>query len=137
MKSTFKIQQPPGVLPPTEVGVQVGALRRLVRESLDDLGLSCIADSAALVVSELVTNALVHSGGQEGILSLSLRDDRLRIEVHDGVPSYRPVYWSAGAADEHGRGLVLVNAIADDWRGSWGVSNNGASTWCELALAAS
>ncbi|WP_240121714.1 ATP-binding protein [Streptomyces sp. MUM 2J] len=137
MSSTFEIKQrPPGELPPREDGEQVGVMRHRTRERLNARGLAYVAEEAVLIVSELVTNAIVHSGGREITVTLSLRDGFLRIDVHDGVPGYRTLPQAPSDTDEHGRGLVLVKSIAEDRRGTWGVADGGATTWCELSLAA-
>ncbi|MFJ2906224.1 ATP-binding protein [Streptomyces sp. NPDC087212] len=112
-------------------------MRQVTRNCLLARGLFCIADDAALVVSELVTNAIVHSGGQRVTVALSLRDGFLRIDVHDGVPNSHALPRAPCDADEHGRGLVLVKAIAEEQRGTWGIEDGGATTWCELSLTAS
>ncbi|MFI8306993.1 ATP-binding protein [Streptomyces sp. NPDC085927] len=117
--------------------MQVAEMRRLTRTHLVEEGLSCYADDAVLVVSELVTNAVQHSHGREVTLTLTLHNGYLRINVHDGVPSRWPTPENPCDEDEHGRGLLLVQTVADDRRGAWGISNDGASTWCELALAVS
>ncbi|WP_245001571.1 ATP-binding protein [Streptomyces alfalfae] len=137
MNSTFEIRQrPPGELPPAEDGEKVGIMRLRTRQRLCARGLSYIADEAVLIVSELVTNAIVHSGGRQVTVTVSLRDGSLRIEVHDGVPSRHGRPGSPRDADEHGRGLILVQLLAEEGRGAWGVANGGTSTWCELSLAA-
>lgn len=117
--------------------LQVAQMRRLTLTHLVEEGLSCFADDVVLVVSELVTNAVQHSHGREITLTLSLRNGYLRVKVHDGVTSHRPTPWKPCDEDEHGRGLLMVQAIAGARRGSWGVSDDGASTWCEMALAVS
>lgn len=87
-----------------------------------------LSDDAALVVSELVTNAQLH-GELPGCLRLRLRRDRLRIEVEDrGRTLPQP-----GGLAEHavtGRGLGLVSALARDW----GVDPvpGGKVVWAEL-----
>ncbi|MEU1022941.1 ATP-binding protein [Streptomyces sp. NPDC005904] len=135
MKCTVTVgRRPSGEIPSPTDGAQVGLLRHKARARLDDRGLARVADDAVLVVSELVTNAPVHSGNEEITLSLSLRGGRLRIDVHDGVRSYQPIPHAVSDEDEHGRGLDLVGAVAEDWRGDWGVSEGGAVTWCELDL---
>ncbi|GGX50764.1 ATP-binding protein [Streptomyces noursei] len=93
-----------------------------------------LADDVRLVVSELVTNALLYSGSDEITLALALRAGSLRIDVHDGVPKHWLPRHRPRDDDEHGRGLFLVQAIADVWRGAWGVSEDGTTTWCELSL---
>ncbi|MEW2567840.1 ATP-binding protein [Streptomyces sp. NPDC047070] len=96
-------------------------------------GLSCwerpalIAD-AELLVTELVTNALRHGRGDVGV-RLSFVNGHLRIEVRDGSPEV-PEPQAASSLDEGGRGLFLVEAIADDW----GISDDGFITWCALYL---
>ncbi|WP_242440515.1 ATP-binding protein [Streptomyces sp. CB02923] len=136
MKEQFTIQQRlPHEKPSTEDSAQVSAMRRRARECLIGRGLRHLADEAELVVSELVTNAVVHSGGCEITVILALRGGFLRIVVRDGVPGYKPVPASSGDADEHGLGLALVQSIAHGRGGSWGTSDVGAATWCELAGA--
>jgi hypothetical protein len=72
MSSTFEIKQrPPGELPSPEDGEQVGVMRSRTRERLTARGLAYVADEAVLIVSELVTNAVVHSGGREITVTLS------------------------------------------------------------------
>lgn len=138
MRSTFGIgQRPPGELPPPEDGEKVGVMRRRARQRLSARGLAYVADEAVLIVSELVTNAIVHSGGREVTVILSLRAGFLRIDVHDGVPSCHTRPKAPRDAEENGRGLVLVQSLAEEGRGTWGVEDAGATTWCELKLAAS
>lgn len=138
LSHTFQIAERGPGQPPVGIDMlRVVEMRKLTRTHLVEEGLSCFADDAVLIVSELVTNAVQHSRGQEVTLTLSLRNGCLRINVHDGVPSHRPTPWKPCDEDEHGRGLLLVQAIAGARRGSWGVSDDGASTWCELALAVS
>lgn len=138
MSSTFEIKQRlPGEIPPGEDGKQVGVMRRRTQERLSARGLAHLADEAGLVVSELVTNAIVHSGGREITVTLSLRGGFLRIDVRDGVPSSRILPQAPSDTTEQGRGLVLVKSIVEDQGGTWGVADGGATTWCELRLAAS
>jgi len=58
-----------------------------------------------------------------------LTDMHLLIEVRDGSHEL-PVPGDAALDDEEGRGLFLVEAIAD----GWGVSPDGTTTWCSLPL---
>ncbi|MEW1721620.1 ATP-binding protein [Streptomyces sp. NPDC093109] len=133
----FRIaERQPGEPPAPVDESHVGAMRRVTRERLASYGLDCVADDATLVVSELITNAILHSGGWEIRLTVDLLDGGiLRIRVDDGVPgSSRLAVRSPGDDDEHGRGLALVQAIADSRDGSWGTSADGATTWCTLAI---
>ena len=66
----------------------VAAARRFARRSLEAWGAPDLLDAASLVVSELVTNAVVHAG-TPARLSLTLHGDQLRIEVEDRHPARR------------------------------------------------
>ncbi|MFJ4920366.1 ATP-binding protein [Streptomyces sp. NPDC088725] len=73
-------------------------------------------ETAALLLSELVTNALRHGSppGREIAVTLCRAAGLLRLEVEDAgdtVPRPR----TPGLEDESGRGLALVAALADDW----------------------
>jgi anti-sigma regulatory factor (Ser/Thr protein kinase) len=89
-----------------------------------------------LIVSELVTNSIVHtrSGWDGGTVTVELTSNgqRVRVEVTDDggpeLPRVRPV--DVGA--ESGRGLQLVEAIADAW--GWDQDPGGGTiTWAEVA----
>ncbi|WP_329083566.1 ATP-binding protein [Streptosporangium sp. NBC_01469] len=91
----------------------VGAARRLVREVLVAWGISAVAEDVTMVVSELVSNAVVHG---KAPITLSLhRHGRIvcgEVTDHSIVwPSPLP----AGPDSEHGRGLAIVTAYADRW----------------------
>ncbi|MFF1693549.1 ATP-binding protein [Streptomyces sp. NPDC058257] len=137
MEERFPItKHSPGESPPPLDESRVRAMRLVTRERLTSRGLTCVADDATLVVSELITNAIVHSGGRQIRLTLDVCDGVLCIRVHDGMPGPRPTAQCPGNDDEHGRGLVLVQEIARNRQGGWGVSDDGATTWCELSLVA-
>ncbi|MEU0822449.1 ATP-binding protein [Streptomyces mirabilis] len=117
-------------LPPEDAS-RVGAMRRLVRARLKYCGLQRMSDDVAVIVSELLTNAILHSGGEQITFVMTVRDSSLRISVHDGMPGnleIRPVNSDA----ETGRGLCLVASLVDAHHGTWGVSDAGATTWCSL-----
>lgn len=126
----------PGERPSPVDESRVRAMRLVTRDRLTARGLTCVADDATLVVSELITNAIVHSGGRQIRLTLDVRDSVLRIRVHDGMPGPRPTAQYPEDDAENGRGLVLVQEIARSRQGAWGVSDDGATTWCELSLVA-
>ncbi len=86
------------------------------------------AADARLVVSELVTNAVVHAHTPIE-LTVHVRHGVLRIEVTD-LGADRPQRWARN--DTTGRGLPIIEALA----GAWGVIDLGSSktVWCELAL---
>ncbi|MFI0937408.1 ATP-binding protein [Streptomyces sp. NPDC021020] len=103
----------------------VPRLRRIARAKLSLWGLSSIADSSLLLISELVTNGLRYGAEQQVVFRLVLVSDFLVVEVEDGS-SARPSIRAADSDAESGRGLLLVDALAD----AWGVSKDGTRTWC-------
>lgn len=111
---------------------EVGALRRIMRLHLGIWGLHDISDQAQLCVSELVSNVITHVGrGTPATLMVSMRGTRLRIEVHDPDTRALPTLVDVGSDAEAGRGMTLVDAIAD----RWGIQLRADHKviWCELA----
>ncbi|WP_158692630.1 ATP-binding protein [Streptomyces roseochromogenus] len=95
----------------------VSTARRVVRELLTAWEVpEGPLDDGVLVTSELVTNALVHTAGDRIACRLHDTSDRIRIEVEDreGGPAL-PTARRPGPDDQHGRGLLLVDALSLDW----------------------
>ena len=88
-----------------------------------------LCDTLALLVSEVATNALVHGTGDVQV-RVTTRERVLRVEVADDSPQM-PQPRSAGLLEEGGRGLSLVDQLAQ----GWGVYREGAGkvVWFELA----
>ncbi|MCX2968227.1 MULTISPECIES: ATP-binding protein [Streptomyces] len=105
----------------------LGRVRRVVRAKLRLWRHEDHAADAALLVTELLTNAFQHTEGSDVGLRVTLTPAHLRIEVADGSPR-RPHVRQAGPDDEGGRGLLLVQALAT----AWGTSDDGTTTWCTL-----
>jgi anti-sigma regulatory factor (Ser/Thr protein kinase) len=109
-----------------------GLARRATRDALACWQLAHLAETATLLVSELVGNALQHAHANGSLPELRLEATQawLRIEVHDTDPR-PPQLCLPGDLDEAGRGLVLVEALA----GEWGVreTETGKAVWAELA----
>ncbi|MEU9314012.1 SpoIIE family protein phosphatase [Streptomyces sp. NPDC048256] len=105
--------------------------RRFTARTLRRWKVQEAADAVLLVVSELVTNALVHTQGPVR-LDLVLRGDRVRVSVSDSSPRApaKPVIvdWEATG----GRGLLLVEAMSDAF-GSVPVAG-GKQVWSEIAV---
>lgn len=96
-----------------------GRARRLVRATLTAWGLSHLIDTAALVTSELVTNAAKTGCQLAMTVSIELiAHATVRISVRDGSRSL-PVLLRASDDDECHRGLALVHQLTD---GRWGVT---------------
>lgn len=116
-----------------EDALRVGGTRRIAAARLRYCGLEAMTDDVMLVVSELLTNALQHSGTTEISLIITVADGALRVRVRDGMPS-SAVPRRPGPSAESGRGLLLVDAVAKENGGTWGTSEAGAETWCCLPL---
>jgi anti-sigma regulatory factor (Ser/Thr protein kinase) len=111
----------------------VNLARRWVRHTLDRWGLDDRADDAILIVSELSTNALTHADCSTVLLLLMFAAGTLRIEVRDHDAQKLPVSKNPGPDDVCGRGLVIVEAIADRWGVS--ITTDGKSVWSELDMS--
>ncbi|WP_228031529.1 ATP-binding protein [Streptomyces phyllanthi] len=111
----------------------VGLARAAVKELLGSWGAGReLCGDAVLVVSELVTNALTHTGSDRVVCRLRVTADRLRIEVEDqNRGGTLPERREPDDDDQNGRGLMLVGALTTDW----GVGNGtqGCVVWAELA----
>jgi anti-sigma regulatory factor (Ser/Thr protein kinase) len=137
MSERFKVSTPRGGLPPRrEDAYRVGVMRRIAAARLRYCGLDSMTDDVMLIVSELLTNALQHSGTTEITLTLEIRDRYLRVTVDDGEPGYAEPKVDDNPDAESGRGLILVQHLVEEHGGEWGASKGGAETWCTLALPA-
>ncbi|MEU6529550.1 ATP-binding protein [Streptomyces sp. NPDC046928] len=118
---------------PAEAGA-VRAARAAVRGRLCAWGLSGLADVAALLVSELVTNSLRHATGPIGVRLVrpSGEGGVLLVEVSDPLPD-PPRARSADDEDEGGRGLQLVARTSRRW-GTRPGRGTGKTVWFELAI---
>jgi anti-sigma regulatory factor (Ser/Thr protein kinase) len=108
----------------------VAMVRRFVGLVAEAYSVAQIGETAALLVSELATNATRHAAGGGRIeVVVSRRADRLRVEVRDGS-SALPVMRCSGVLDEGGRGLLLVDQLADG-HGTYRLPL-GKAVWFEL-----
>ncbi|TVZ84758.1 ATP-binding protein [Streptomyces sp. BK340] len=118
--------------PPREEDAwRIGTMRRIAAAKLRFGGCEALIDAAMLIVSELLTNALLHSGTQEIRLRLILQGGSLRIVVDDGRPATIEPH-NADDDAETGRGLTLVAALVKENGGTWGGTDQGTGVWCEL-----
>lgn len=105
--------------------------RRFTKRTLRLWGVTEETDAILLVVSELVTNALVHTEGQVR-LDLTLVNRRFRVAVADSSPRTPVKPTSIGWEATGGRGILLVEAMSAAW-GTVPVSG-GKQVWAEIAL---
>lgn len=86
------------------------------------LGLAVLIDDAALLVSELATNALRHAGGDQIDVAVLPEDERVIFQVFDGdavlprsreMPSIDPR--DTASLPEGGMGLAIIQAVASSW----------------------
>ncbi|MCE7083027.1 ATP-binding protein [Streptomyces sp. ST2-7A] len=120
--------------------------RTTLRAVLRSHGLDELLERAELLVSELITNAVCHTTGPAS-LALRWTHPALRISVQDTDPNPSAARAPAPTLDARrdaldGRGLLLLDALADRW-GRHVISSSspsdpgtppGKSVWCELSL---
>jgi anti-sigma regulatory factor (Ser/Thr protein kinase) len=86
--------------------------------------------TAALLTSELVTNAVVHVGGTITVRACCDNDHLVRVEVHDQSP-VSPATGTKALEALGGRGLHLVDAMAEAWGSR--TTGSGKVVWFELS----
>ncbi|MEW1958129.1 SpoIIE family protein phosphatase [Kineococcus sp. NPDC059986] len=111
----------------------VGAARDWLRSTLDAWQLSATADEAELVVSELVTNALLHTGAPTAVtLRHEIADRLLCVGVEDGSTQHPQPRTSDDDATG-GRGMHIVQLLAQRW---WvAPRGDGKTVWADLLVA--
>ena len=107
----------------------VGEARRMIREGLVEAGREDLLETAELLVSEIVTNALVHAGTYIDV-AFTFVGGGLRVEVADGSP-HPPTVRGYGPSAGTGRGLMLLEQRVDDWGVLPGEA--GKTVWFQLA----
>ena len=117
---------------------EVGRARRWARSRLAGSGIGAdepLAETLILLVSELVTNAVVHTGCP-AVVRLLLppgvpgdASGTVRLEVIDSSDC-PPTPRHADGDETNGRGLELVDGLADRW--GWNLESGGKSIWCEV-----
>ncbi|MFJ8752507.1 SpoIIE family protein phosphatase [Streptomyces sp. NPDC102441] len=105
--------------------------RSIVRQALTDWELAGLADDAELVTGELLVNVLLHTEGG-AVLTLEVLPEpvrRIRLSVQDRS-SVWPRRRTPGETSTSGRGLLLLDAVAE----RWGIEprGEGKAVWCEI-----
>jgi anti-sigma regulatory factor (Ser/Thr protein kinase) len=127
MRTTWSHQADWAALPEN-----VSQARRFVSGHLAGHGLGALSDDVRLVVSELVTNAVLHARTPFTVM-VSREDGTVELAVTDGM-AYRPDpmrgtrHWS----DTRGRGLYMVDIYSD----TWGVTPTtaGKTVWASFVV---
>ncbi|MFI8515397.1 ATP-binding protein [Streptomyces sp. NPDC085460] len=108
-----------------------GKARRGVALALNTWGLEQLADTAELLVSELVTNAVVHTDSRTvGVVVIRTSETAVRIMVLDTDRAEMSLPACPSGDEESGRGLFLVATLADRW--DIERVSTGKRIWCEL-----
>ncbi|WP_426362722.1 ATP-binding protein [Streptomyces sp. E-08] len=118
----------------------VPTARRYVAEVLGGWGLDGaddLADAIRLMVSELATNAVLHTFGQSPTFTVDVRlerDERLYIGVTDSHPRW-PRRLPAAVQQDNGRGMVIIRSLAAEAGGRLSVTpteEGGKTVWITL-----
>ncbi|MPY48778.1 ATP-binding protein [Streptomyces acidicola] len=108
--------------------------RKLVRDVLGVWHLDNLADVAALIISELIANAVRHTPCNSIRLIVGRPSaTRVRVGVVDRAPSRLPVLSQGSEDDESGRGLLLIDGIADRW--GYDLHGPDRRPWCKEVWA--
>ena len=121
---------PPAELQPPVEGPAPGAARRFLRDAACSTHNARVLDDAVLLVSELVTNALLHGTPPITVHVECDGGRELLVSVTDENPR-SPVLRDGGPEDESGRGIRLADVVSD----RWGVSkhpDDGKKVWFRL-----
>jgi anti-sigma regulatory factor (Ser/Thr protein kinase) len=111
----------------------VAGIRRTLRSTLRDWGVTELVEDMELIAGELVGNAVRH-GADAGVgVLLVAQDDLLLLEVSDDAAGY-PAEREPEDEDENGRGLLIVRALAKDY--GWRPNDRGGTiVWATMRLS--
>ncbi|MFK0297118.1 ATP-binding protein [Streptomyces sp. NPDC090442] len=114
---------------PAHVPVARGDVSRTLRRH----GITARADDTRLLVSELITNAIGHSPGADVTVTVRSLPGGLVVAVSDACPT-PPRRRRPSADDERGRGLQLLELLADAW--GFDITSHGTKVvWCRIHLS--
>ena len=108
--------------------------RRAAAAALDELGVPCLNDPVTLLVSEIVTNSVMHAACDHISLTVTQVGDYVRVEAVDCDSSASPKMTDLVRETPGGFGLHIVDSVARDW----GVAEHpdGKAVWFEMAVPA-
>jgi anti-sigma regulatory factor (Ser/Thr protein kinase) len=107
--------------------------RKVIAQTYRDLD-DATLDDVELLTTELVTNSVRHDCAEPDArveLLIKQEGSLLRVGVKDGGSDLKPEVGDPSLASEGGRGLMLVEALADDWGAE---TNDGLLTWFSIDL---
>ncbi|MFD9305218.1 ATP-binding protein [Streptomyces sp. NPDC060048] len=108
-------------------------MRRILRMFLVRWDLAVLADGAELALTELVVNVVRHVPGRDCVVLILRQPQGLRVEVSDPCPALSRVARGSGGdrgePAEGGRGMLLVEALADRWGAD--PNSTGKTVWFE------
>jgi len=106
--------------------------RAFLRSALQTWKLDGFGDVTELLASELVANVVTHVGAPM-TLRVCRGQTTMRVEIDDPSPD-APVLRHPDSADEHGRGVLLVDELANDW-GVETHPDHGKTVWFEIDVS--
>ncbi|MFI5757711.1 ATP-binding protein [Streptomyces sp. NPDC051569] len=136
-------QQEASITLPSETA-SVPAARRYTADVLAEWGMSGVAETAEtvlLIVSELATNAVLHTLGQSPTFTVELRLERheeLRVGVTDSHPRW-PQRLPAAVQQDNGRGMVIIRSLTAACGGRLAIvptPEGGKTVWITLPWTA-
>jgi anti-sigma regulatory factor (Ser/Thr protein kinase) len=106
----------PGYLPGADA-ILPRTIRPEARRVIESAGAACIADEALLALTEIVTNTLRYGQGATITVRVVASPSLVTVECGDGtpVPNLRHLLHEPAPDDEGGRGLAMVDLLADRW----------------------
>jgi anti-sigma regulatory factor (Ser/Thr protein kinase) len=116
-------------LPSTVTSPQLA--RAFLRSTLATWRLDGFGEVTELLVTELVANVVIHVGSPM-TLRVQRSPSTMRVEIEDPSPQL-PVVHHPNTADEHGRGVLLVDQLANAWGAE--ARPDGKTVWFELDVS--
>ncbi|MFD7435312.1 ATP-binding protein [Streptomyces sp. NPDC059861] len=105
-------------------------VRRIVRSLLTEWEMTELTEAVELGVTELVANVVRHVRDRRCVLLVLRLRTGVRVEVSDGSPQLLAPALTLAPDAENGRGLVLLDAVADKWGVEPG-ADGGKTVWFE------
>lgn len=115
-------------------GGSVALARQFVSTTLAEWGLEGLDWEAVAAVSELTTNAVLHAR-TDFTVTVTSDDEELCVTVHD-ASALRPRPRHHSEVATTGRGLLLVEALAESWGVDLDEDGRGKNVWCRFTTAA-